>query len=475
MAIQGTFNNLFEFLPTLFQIWENSLPALNLRAVFEDLAFIPVDIRKDCGFDSYLEPNEGSPQRIKPHLALAERGVSVVTGTERGYFHLLFSDEKKCQGLIFMDINPKAVFYTRFNTCLLELSKDRNEYVKLSERPKDEASFAERIETVAAKIGESDLPEKIKKFYLEHILDCTSVYYGKIQCWRDDDYYKQCRYDLDDAHFSKLQKYAKSGNIISILGDINDLRFIGVRNVFVSVLDTSNICDYACINPQGTGNFRPRVVWTTQSPRVTDYFSYVHKTLNDQERIEFDELVKTIKQANQIDDDLHNWLNNKLPSNSWLNNELLSNSHSDRFNADIGAFHSRNTLKGLREYVAENILEVPRLGYIDMKMSYRGFERLNSFSPEEIDCLCKHEGARRFLESLVDNWVILDPKIYLAFSRIEGWKEEFEKKFSCRCQNLDGFLGRLEEQGLLEGFIQEFGQGRLDALKEKDRLANLRK
>jgi hypothetical protein len=126
--------------------------------------------------------------------------------------------------------------------------------------------------------------------------------------------------------------------------------------------------------------------------------------------------------------------------------------------------YSVETLNLLREYINNNFLKVPRFGFIDMGCSGDREEKLNTLSTEEIDELCQYPETKCFLERLMNCWVLLKPRVYLAFSKIEGWQEQFEISFANPRKNLPGFLDRLKEHHLLEEFISEFGKKRLDRL-----------
>ena len=330
-----------------------------LECEFENQCLVDVNISQQCDFPDYLEPNEGSPEDVKSHLALMEKGIIVSTGTERSFFDLLFSDEKRCEGLVIRDINPKVKAYVDFNTLLLRISETRDEYLELSSETKGEESFSSRIEVITDKIKKNSLPDKVKCYYQKHLKDFGFIYLKEPKSWRNSKYYRACKYHLKAAEFSKLQAYAKAGNIISTIGDINDLRFLHSRQV--AIVDTSNIADYVMLDFLGGENFKPRVITTIVGCEKTDYYSYAHEKLTEEENREFDELLekrrKDMKSSITI-----SW----MPQGSiamWMQQNLREGHgvcSKDPFNVSSGAIRSRKTLAFMRKYdkFRENMLSL---------------------------------------------------------------------------------------------------------------------
>jgi hypothetical protein len=124
-----------------------------------------VDVNQRTNFD-YTEPNEGSPERIEPHLNLVKQreqsGVFGTTGGERSFFAALFADKAWCEGVVSIDITPAIKAYVDFNTMLIRISKNADEYAALSASVGDDISFEHRIEIIRDKIKEIKLPKKLK-------------------------------------------------------------------------------------------------------------------------------------------------------------------------------------------------------------------------------------------------------------------------------------------------------------------------
>jgi hypothetical protein len=372
-----------------------------------------------------------------------------------------------CQGLVVRDINPKVKAYVDFNTLLLRISETRQEYEELSQNIdfKNENSLTERIDVIKNRLEKSRLDGKVKNYYLKNIDRIGEIYLNTFKSWRADCgvFFEKCRYDLNEKLFLKLQNYAKSGNIVCVIGGINDLSFL--KNRRVTVVDTSNIYDYCFLDLKGKGDFHPRVIWTLQDKRNATYSSCIFKPLNDKERIEFDELLNKVKESLSADENVFKFFKQRLGFLDFL--ETVSQA-KDPLNSNTYGLYSTKTLSLLRKYTEQYFLRVPSLGFADMSPVGQGLEKLNALSVEEVHELCQHPETKRFLGVLVESWNRLNPHIYLAFSKMEGWKEQFEIKFANSYSNLQGFLERLAaEHYSVEEFIVEFGRERFNRLYQK--------
>lgn len=252
-----------------------------LEEAFSLLVF-PDNIAVDANcrmHGSHLDPNESNPQGIKPHLKWFQEGLLVSVGTERSFFDLLFSDQTKCEGLVVRDTDPNIKAYVDFNVLLLRISKTRDEYLKLSTALPLTGYYSyqlasilqDRIKIIEKKIDESDLPEKIKSYYQKNCKIFGSIYLDARQDWRGRkaEDFKGCRYDQDEEDFLKLQGYAQAGNIIAVIGEINDLTFLEGRNI--TFVDTSNILDYEPLDIQTHQDFTPRIIWTDLTHEPAGY------------------------------------------------------------------------------------------------------------------------------------------------------------------------------------------------------------
>ena len=434
-------------------------PGSTLEEKYQNLTMCAVDILHNCDFENYLIPNEMNPIDCKPHLDAAGNGIIVSTGTERSFIDLALSDPAKTTGLVVVDINHRVKAYVDFNTLLLRISENREDYLKLSEQPLSEAASNERISLIKQKMKKAQLPDNVHAYYLKYLKDFSSIYWKNYNSWRleSDDYFKGCRYYLNDDQFAKLQQYAQSGKIISVIGDINDLTFLEEQ---VSIVDTSNIKDYCMLKIEGKGDFCPRILMVSgQGRRITDsnistYSSYLHKALTKDEVKELDTLRKKISPEGPV-------------YQSWMKNQLGLFMNPDPFNAAIGPIYSRETLTALRKYVEQNVIEISPLIFFD-KTNAISYKILNTASSEEIELLLENPKLKTFLANLVRSWSGdgINPSVYLKFSKIDGWKNVIQSHFEDPRQAFPAFLSYLKNDGLLQ-FIAIFGKERFNALIEK--------
>lgn len=245
---------------------------MSLEIEFASRAFCDVDVEASCKAFDFLNPNEANPEKVQEHLAKTVHGIIVSTGTERSFFDLILSPA--CEGLVVRDINPRVKAYVDFVVLLLRISETREEFNALSD-----------VKDITGKLEQGSLPENVKRYYLKHVASFAKIYHKLDKDWKKDKRFEKVRYDLHDDQFQKLQKYAREGNIIATVGDINDLTFL--RNRKVSVVDASNIHNYSLIDLQGEGDFHPRVIQTLIIEEETTYSSFVHTPLTSEERAEF--------------------------------------------------------------------------------------------------------------------------------------------------------------------------------------------
>ncbi|MBA3238360.1 MAG: hypothetical protein H0T62_08470 [Parachlamydiaceae bacterium] len=433
----------------------------SLENKFKIHCFKDIDIQNNCGFKDFLFPNESYPENLKPHLDLGEKGIIVSTGTERSFFDLLFSNSEKCEGVIVVDINPKAKAYVDFNVMLLRISKNRNEYFELSATVPNNISIKNRTDKILEKIIESDLPVNLQEYYSKNLQDFGSVYLKIKRIWADNlnkgDRFISCQYGLNDCQFSKLQNYAKSGNIIATIGSINELEFIQDRNV--SIVDISNIHEYVMIALKGNENFNPRVILTDPCPfSKAKYFSHSYSPLSKNERLEFDQLIDKM-------------YNTSLPwilefINDLGMQDLRCHQSHDEFNYDTKGVYSKNALKEVKKLFSESYIDIPGIGFLNLN-SRRDIERLNDLTSSQLKDVAEDKKITMFLNSFVFLWSFMKAETFLAFSQLEGWKEKFEEHFSSNEYYLEGLLKKLKEADCLNQFILEFGQERLNSVKDK--------
>lgn len=334
-------------------------PSLEER--FYNSCFQAVDVNAKIDFQEYLSPNEVTPIYVKEHLDLMDErgGLIVSTGTERSFFDLALSDPNKCEGLVVRDINPRVKAYVDFNTMLLRISKDRNEYVTLSGdiQQDDIATLEQRLLLIKAKILQDDkLPPCVSQYYLANLQDFAKVYFSvSKKIWRGPHSqlqgyaarFEHVKYDQDERLFAVLQSYAKAGRIIATVGDINDLRFLEKQTV--AIVDISNISQYIGIDFQGGEDFHPRVIWTLLGNQ-TKYYSYVHEPMISSDREEMDSIITKLIDIGVLDKE------NPLQrmSQDLLLGEMMTGAGccSDRF-SDRCIDYSKETLNRMRKFQSE--------------------------------------------------------------------------------------------------------------------------
>ena len=294
-AVSIVFTNLtIRLLPKLRIKEREVIHFENLQGLerdFQSIAYRTQDLLKRK-FESYLMPNEGSPENIVPCLhQVTARGIFVSTGTERSFFNLIFADPEKCEGLVIVDINPQVKAYNDCLIMLIRISKDINEFNQLSAdldlEGRDE-QFKDRVILIQSLLEKADLPHKL--YYLKKLETLALVYFCFAnRNWHNCDQFKEVDYTKNAKHFFKLKEYVDRGNVISVVGDMNNLQFLENRSI--GVIDTSNIQNYTMIDLKGIGDCAPMVIWTHQDYRSTEYrcIKYDNQVLREEERKEFDE------------------------------------------------------------------------------------------------------------------------------------------------------------------------------------------
>ncbi|SRR5581483_1602688 len=435
-------------------------PFINLEDVLADEWMVNVDIHYDCGFEDYLEPNEEKPEGIKEHLDLAEEGgIIVSTGTQRCKTGPLLG---RFEAVVMRDINHRTKAYNDFDILLLKLSEGLKEYQELSapipccyEMPLLERVaaiahthlFPKRIEILSKKLKNSSIKDNTRQYqyYKKYLHHFASIYLSQKHAWRNNSAFKALHFHENESQFLKLQEYAKSGSMISTIGSINDLFFL--KKFKVSAVDTSNIWNYIPLNIQGLSS--PTRLIVTEMGHPTEFYSCIHVPFSEGETIEFNQLFDTLVSC---------YGNQKAASRALRCAEC---NVADPFNISSGSIYSRKTIPLLRDYLAKNVITIPGFEPVDMKGDLK---KLNTCTALHIEKMCEHPNTKRFLDDLVNSWRILLPSAYIGFSKMEDWKQSFEKKFLREDSELAECLLKLQKAGVLAEFIQHFGHERMDAL-----------
>jgi hypothetical protein len=459
---------------------ETASAQICLEQNLEAQVFQLVDINQRVEFNTFLYPNECNVFKVKEHLDLQEKiGIIVSTGTERSFFDLALCNLEKCKGLVVRDINPKVKAYVDFNILLLRLALDVKDYERLSddlmsfsdltkwveasdlpsgdikyyiENPKmidlhlyenadlklkKNEALLSRIHSIRDRIERSSLPPNIRHYYLHHLADFASVYFGVNKNWRgrDKSLFHGVQYHENPEIFNKLQQFAKSGNIVATIGDINDLRFLD--KLSVGIIDVSNIPDYILLDLKGGKDFSPRIIWTYLYPggADTNYYSCAFpSSLRSEQRVEFEQLLKEMRQARCIEKELVLFGGpKKLGVDLFLTLMKLSKGNTDIWPAS----YSSGILNKMKEFKDTWMLKIPRIGWVSFDSSNFDPKQINAASIDEIKIACQNPRIVRFLPQIVANWSAIDFDQYVAFSDIPGWKEEFLRTADKLARDLD--------------------------------------
>ena len=300
----------------------------------------------------------------------------------------------------------------------------------------------------------------MRSYYLKHLGEFGAVYLNAPQKWRDLDCFSEFKYYRNDKDYEDLKGYACRGDIISTLGDINDLTFLNGTNI--SVLDTSNVSEYCFLNfkVREGEHFQPRVIWTDGfDEKNFAYRSYSYEPLTVEQAKEFDRLFSMIKSCvfpkkdYPYGDEYAVWL-------TCQQHRLCLNLNETE--ASIGAIYSKETLGHLKEYCDENIFQFQ--GLILNMQNEADIGKLNAFSAQEIKTLSRDEGIQRFTFQIVKAWRSLNADVYLAFFGLNNWKEAFENYINDDSDDLPLFLKKMSEENSLDHFLFAFDEDRLIGL-----------
>lgn len=361
-------------------------------------------------FDDYREPNEGYPERIRPHLEAAwnREGIAVSTGTERSFFHLLFSNHDLCHGMVIRDINPQIIAYAHFNILLLRIAQSVEDYARFA--------FSKSLETlneIKERTSFSQMPDQFRQFYLRNFDHLAEAYRTTSFRWRSDvgrstkKYFQEVQYYKNDEQFKVLQAYARSGNIVPILGDINDLRNFGE----IVVIDTSNIFNYSILDPEYANiSDSPTVIWTNPIINNPSFKSIKHTPLSRDEHEEMDELIEVLMESSGQSTELRAEL---------MYSRLMH--HNQGRVTFIG--YSKETLKLLQEVVETYCVHFPEIGWIDFG-GYADATRLfmnkiQNLSLSQLDDICQTPGIEKHVKMILRNSSALNPTIRGRLFQIE--------------------------------------------------------
>lgn len=266
---------LYDLFNSTFLSFTTSVFAANLEVMFRDIldveeaALSTTELSEANEFDRFLEPNEINVRDIQEvlHRNMTMPGIIVSVGTVRSFADLALAPEN-CEGLVVRDVNPKVKAWVDFETMLLKISDNIEEYNTF-------LSFGETANwtnpawiRIKWKLAESPhVSDSFKKYYRQNFERLAKVYY-RAQAWRRDNLPKMVNYHRDRASFERLQRYARNGSIIATVGSIGEVGVFTER-IPLALIDSSNVNAYAIIEYNCPANI-PII--------YTEGFKLFHKT-----------------------------------------------------------------------------------------------------------------------------------------------------------------------------------------------------
>jgi len=375
-----------------------------------------LDVYSFKDFADYLVPNENNAYDIKEHFdILTKEGLLVSTGTERSFIDLSLCE--KCTGLVGVDINPRTKAYNDFNTLLLKLSKNRKDYLSLRKADYVENSKSLNYQNVLNKIRirlgkNNNISKKIKKYYFSNIDNFAKIFFSvqpeilKLFLNSNNYSFDKVNYLLNDNLFTKIQHKAKNGSVIFVVNNINNLNFLD--NEKISVLDTSNICDYTPLlfeNNLKITKEKARVIWTDlYGLKGISYYSYIPTEKSSSEI--FEPFIKHIKKDYSL---AYSYLD-VFMKYSYKQLFYKSKKSKDRYGLDGGVrFKTDNAPRnGSHYHDVKYFLEY--LGYLSDKKFLRGDEKTTLLhrSAEQGDWYLLNTIISAFPEFITDDKIVRD-------------------------------------------------------------------
>jgi hypothetical protein len=226
------------------------------------------DFQKKYG---YFWPNEYIQKEVQPVLAKVPAGAYLSVGTDRGFMGAALSPE--VTHLLLTDACADIVLFNQINTALIQIAKDREDYVqlRLSVGKQARSLWKTRARTFSQLDSESySLLMDPENFHLwqKKVAGSTHANFLLFHARnpyeaRDsegalianpDEPYAFANYLYEDKLFYKLQEMARNGRIRSLQVDYNHvgqvdrlMQSLQRSGIPLSVLDLSNAWDPAYI------------------------------------------------------------------------------------------------------------------------------------------------------------------------------------------------------------------------------------
>ncbi|CAN5691672.1 hypothetical protein BH10BDE1_BH10BDE1_01320 [soil metagenome] len=227
----------------------------------------------------FIVPNEKNIGDVRSLFSVAPSGVFVTVGTERGFISAAMTG-KATKSLVLVDRDPKVLLFNLVNKSLLELAKDRSDYVDMRLRASFEIVSNRAIHSSSLSSEARDILSSRENWswWTEQV--------QKSSAWTEfhdpaQTNFKNANYLFDEQLFNSISALAKVGRIFVFNADlksddlllkVQDLsRTLGLR---LAVLDFSNAWDEGYIGLNGTSSIISSMKNMT-APETLYVFTYL--------------------------------------------------------------------------------------------------------------------------------------------------------------------------------------------------------
>jgi hypothetical protein len=315
-----------------------------------------------------------------------------------------------------------------------------------------------RLRGIEEKILQSNLSAALKNYYLKNLVSFSKIYFKNSTFWKEENFhFGRCFYHLNDDQFLKLQRYAQAGSIICTIGDINDLTFLGPEKV--ALVSVSNIPQYVLIKLKGLRKSTPRIMWTYLNQldeAITKYCSCKYEPLNENEMREFDRLYKIF--VGSFDD---------MSSDKGTAFGICCSTPSA-----LGAC-SKLGLNSLKNYVSENILQIPGVGTFNLRMRCAPRRKILALADSDmarlIAVIQKPQQRLALIDGLIHDWEEQPVRLLSTLLNENQWVEAFEVYFQEQKngRDLSSFIAAFKAANAYEELEKKFGKDRLQRLQSQ--------
>jgi hypothetical protein len=212
------------------------------------------DLSPEALEKSHHVPNELNSYQAAPVLQAAPTGVQISVGSERGFIN--FGYNLNATHLLLVDSDPNVVFYNQMNIALMNLSRNRLEFIHLKyrARPEEVATLArERLNDLnpqTARLLTHDAQMKAFRSLTQSSPRWASIHslvLGQGVNLDHPTFSFEHNYMVHDPSFAKVKSRADLGRVQAIQGNLHDValatrtaRVISDSGLQLSALDPSN-------------------------------------------------------------------------------------------------------------------------------------------------------------------------------------------------------------------------------------------